>query len=372
MHLGIPSVPPRDVLLPAGLATVGMAEMALLRPSGWAAAAALEVLAALLLVWRRAAGLWAATLAGLVLLQMPWIGPQLDQAAAPILFCAVCGYTLGRWVRTSRGLWGVAVIGAAFAADYLLVDQRQHGVGDVIFLGTLILPPYVFGRVTRRLADQAQELRAAQEAVRAAAVRAERQRVARELHDVVAHSVSAMVVQADAARALLGTDPVRAGQVLGQVSQTGRRALGDTGRLLHLLRDPDDELGLGPVPGLAQVPALVESFRAEGLGVEVHLPTELPALSAGTDVSAYRVVQEALTNALRYAPDHRATLRVTTLPDAVRISASNATGPQLRGSLGAGLGLLGLAERVHLLGGTLDRSIHDGRFELDVHLPVAP
>lgn len=366
------SLRPWDVLLPAGLAAVGVAEMVALRPSGWVAAASLEVVAALILVWRRAAGLWTATLAALVLLQMPWIGPQLDQAAAPILFCAVCGYTLGRWVRSYRGLWGVAVIGAAFAVDYLLVDERQHGLGDVIFLATLILPPYVFGRVTRRLADQAEELRAAQEAVRRAAVRAERQRVARELHDVVAHSVSAMVLQADAAGELLPTDPVQAARVIGQVSDTGRRALADTGRLLHLLRDPDDELGLGPVPGLAQVPALVDAFRSEGLDVDLTLPDDLPALSAGTDVSAYRVVQEALTNALRYAPDRRATLRVAAEPGRIGIRASNAADGVRPESVGAGLGLLGLAERVHLLGGTLERGVHDGRFELDVHLPVVP
>ncbi|AXH96038.1 sensor histidine kinase [Ornithinimicrobium avium] len=372
MHLSVRSLRPWDVLLPAGLATIGVAELVALRPSGWAAAAALEVVAALILVWRRAAGLLTATLAALVLLQMPWIGPQLDEAAAPILFCAVCGYTLGRWVRSYRGLWGVAVIAAAFAVDYLLVDERVHGVGDVIFLGTLILPPYVFGRVTRRLADQAEELRDAQEAVRRAAVHAERQRVARELHDVVAHSISAMVVQTDAARELLASDPLRARSVLAGVSDTGRRALSDTGRLLHLLRDPDDELGLGPVPGLAQVPALVEAFRAEGLDVDLNLPTELPALPAGTDVSAYRVVQEGLTNALRYAADHRASVSVTTLRDRLDIRTSNAAGTTDPESVGAGLGLLGLAERVHLLGGTLEHGTRGGRFELDVRLPVGP
>lgn len=370
VHPGVRALRPWDVLLPAGLATIGLAEMLALRPSGWIVAAALEVVAAAILVWRRASGLWTGMLAGALLLQMPWVGPQLNQLATPILFCAVCGYTLGRWERSYRGLWGVAAIAAVLAADYLFVDRRDKGIGDVIFLGTLILPPYAFGRVARRLADQTDELLAAQEAVRRAAVQAERQRVARELHDIVAHSISAMVVQTDAARELLASDPARVRALLDGVADTGRRSLSDTAKLLHVLRDPGDELGLGPTPGLAQVPALVDGFRSEGLAVDLNLPTDLPALPTVTDVSAYRVVQEALTNALRYATERRATVSVTALPGSLDIRASNPASAATSESLGAGLGLLGLTERVHLLGGSLQHGIRDGRFELDVCLPV--
>jgi signal transduction histidine kinase len=362
-----------DVLLPAGLAAVAVAEMVGTRPVGWGWAIGLEVLAALLLVWRRDATLWVTSLAAIVLLQMPFIGPQLDDAAAPILYCAVCGYALGRWIADLRGLAGIGVILVAFFLDYSLVDARTHGIGDVIFVLTLIVPPYVFGRVTRRMADQAEEHAAAQELVRAQAVRDERDRIARELHDVIAHSVSAMVVQTAAAQDLVRTDPDRASTVLADVAATGRRALAETGRLLHVIRDTDDELGLEPAPGLAQVPVLVERFRADGLHVDLDLAEPVPSLPAGVDVSAYRIVQEALTNALRYAADRRAILSVAATADRLSIRATNAAnGVAAAGGLGSGLGLLGVAERVSLLGGTLHHGTREDRFELDATLPVGP
>ena len=133
-------------------------------------------------------------------------------------------------------------------------------------------------------------------------MRAERDRIARELHDVIAHSVSAMVVQTAAAQDLVRTDPDRAERVLADVADTGRRALAETGRLLHVIRDDADELGLAPAPGLADLPALVEAFRASGLTVDLDVREPLPALPVGVDVSAYRIVQEALTNALATPP----------------------------------------------------------------------
>jgi signal transduction histidine kinase len=363
----------QDVPLPLGLAVVAVAEMIGTQPAGWGWAIGLEVAAAALLVWRRVASLWVTPLAAVVLLQMPFVGPQLDDAAAPILFCAVCGYALGRWIADLLGLAGIGVILVAFLLDYTLVDTRAHGIGDVIFVLTLILPPYIFGRITRRLADQTEELRETQELVRSQAIRDERDRIARELHDVIAHSVSAMVVQTAAAQDLVRTDPDRASTVLADVAATGRRALVETGRLLHVIRDTDDELGLEPTPGLAQVPGLVERFRADGLDVDLRLADPVPVLPAGVDVSAYRIVQEALTNALRYATDRSALVEVAALPDRLSIRASNAAnGVAAAGGLGSGLGLLGVTERVHLLGGTLRHGTRDGRFELDATLPVGP
>ena len=198
--------------------------------------------------------------------------------------------------------------------DYVLVDSRSHNWSDVVFVATLIVPPYVFGRIVRRLADQKRQLEDQQELVRHEAVRAERDRIARELHDVIAHSVSAMVVQTAAAQDLVRHDPDRAEEVLADVADTGRRALAETGRLLHVIRDDADELGLSPAPGLADLPALVERFRASGLTVDLDVREPLPSLPAGVDVSAYRIVQESLTNALRYAADRTAALTVSGTP----------------------------------------------------------
>ncbi|KQX66112.1 sensor histidine kinase [Angustibacter sp. Root456] len=360
-----------DLLLPVGLLVVALGELAMTRPQGGPAAAALEVVAAALLVRRRRYGVLAPTASAVTLLQIPWMGPALDDLAAPILFCAAVGYALGRWPAGNRGLAGLAVVLATFWVDYRFVDTRQHGVGDVIFVLTLIAPPYVLGRLMQRLAQQKTLLEQSQEAARRAAVRAERDRIARELHDVIAHSVSAMVVQTAAAQDLVRRDPDRAEQLLAAVAATGRQALADTGRLLHVVRDEADELGLAPIPGLADLPALVDRFRGDGLEVTADLDLPLVGLPAGVDVSAYRIAQEALTNALRYGADRTAEITIACSPEAVTIRASNPSSGT--GGLGSGLGLLGIAERVSLLGGTLWHGLaDDGRFHLDAVLPLAP
>jgi signal transduction histidine kinase len=177
-----------------------------------------------------------------------------------------------------------------------------------------------------------------------------------------------MVVQTAAAQDLVRTDPDRAAGVLEDVAATGRRALSETGRLLHVIRDDADELGLAPAPGLAQLSELVDRFRNDGLDVRMEVDGALPALPSGVDVSAYRIIQEALTNALRYAPDHTVALRVASDGRTVSIRTSNRSDG--RTGQGSGLGLLGVAERVKVLGGSLNHSTRDGRFELVATLPA--
>ena len=357
-----------DVLLPAGIAALGAAEMAILRYDGWGWGIALELVACTLLMWRRHQPLIFATLPMLVVLLVPYLGPQLDEPSTPVLILAVSVYSLGRWIDDQTGLVGVGAILAMMLGDYLFVDTREHDVSDVMFVLALVAPPYVLGRVTRRLALQKELLEERQELVRREAVRQERDRIAREMHDVIAHSISAMVVQTAAAQDLVRSDPDRAEAVLADVADTGRRAISETGRLLHVLRDDDDELGLEPAPGLADLPGLVAAFRASGLDVDFDVPEPLPSLPAGVDVSAYRIVQEALTNALRYGSDRTARLSVQATPREVSIEASNPSAG-MTGS-GAGLGLVGVAERVTMLGGQLTHGLRDGRFELHASLPV--
>jgi signal transduction histidine kinase len=152
------------------------------------------------------------------------------------------------------------------------------------------------------------------------------------------------------------------------VSAVGRRALAETGRLLHLIRDTDDELGLAPDAGMDRLDELVEGFRRNGMRVEVSAPSTDP-LPAGVDLSAYRVVQEALTNALRHGDGREAELRVERGPDGLEICVTNPLGAG--GTSGSGLGLMGVAERVAVFGGTLRHGpTDDGRYALDVVLPV--
>jgi signal transduction histidine kinase len=223
--------------------------------------------------------------------------------------------------------------------------------------------------LTRRLAEQAAQLTRQQHELEQAAIRSERDRIARELHDVIAHSLSAMVVQTAAAQDLIRTDPEKAETLLQNVAEVGREALSETGQLLHVVRDADDELSLRPAPGLDKLSELIQQFRASGLVVDLEVDPDLPTLSGGADVSAYRVVQEALTNALKYAPDARVELQIQGAAKGLRIVARNATSATK--ASGSGLGLVGMEERLDLLGGRLKHgSTPDGRYELTAVVPV--
>jgi signal transduction histidine kinase len=358
-----------DPAVPAGLLALGLLELASLDVEGRAYAAAAQTLAAVLLVFRRTHPLLCAPVAGIVVLLPPFAGAALDEVATPIAVVIVSLYSLGRYVPGLGGLGGMAALLAVTLVVYVTVDERAHNWTDLVFVLVMAIPPYVFGRVTRRLADQGELLRRNQELVRREAVRAERDRIARELHDVIAHSVSAMVVQTAAAQDLVHTDPDKAAKVLGNVAAAGRRALSETGRLLHTVRDDADELGLDPAPGVAQLPGLVGELRSGGMTVDCAVDP-LPELSPGLDVSVYRITQEALTNALKHGDGHTVTLRLSATPADLSIHVSN----PVNGTAGegSGLGLVGMAERVTLLGGRMQHGRDgSGRFQLQVTLPLS-
>ncbi len=364
------SLRPVDVVVPTAITALGAVEYLVTSPPGWGLGLALDLTAGALLVWRRVYPLFTCTTAAVIALVGPWIGPQLDDVATPILLVALICYSLARWIENLRGLVGIGVILSSFLVDYLTVDQRGiHDITDAVFVLALVVPPYVFGRITRRLALQSELLLRHQEQERAEAVRAERDRIARDLHDVIAHSISVMVVQTAAAQDLMGREPDRALGLLDDVTDAGRRALSETGRLLHVLRDDGDELGLRPAPGLSRLPELVQQFRDQGLAVRADLPDPVPVLPASVDVSAYRIVQEVLTNAMRYAVDKSVLLRVASTGSTLSIRSSNPADGRPR--VGSGLGLLGVAERVKVLGGHVTHGTStDGRFELEAVLPV--
>ena len=361
----------RDAWLPGLIAALAVAEMVGLQVTNWGLGAALEVTACAVLVVRRIHGLVAPTAAMVVVLLLPMLGVPMDKPSVPIAIWALSFFSLARYVPDLRGIFGFALVLGVVFVDYRSFDARHHDWTDVVFVLVLATPPYVLGRVLRRLSDQKEALEEAQELVRAQAVRDERDRIARDLHDVIAHSVSAMLVQTAAAQDIVRSDPAGAEAILADVADTGRRALAETGRLLHVIRDTADELGLEPSPGLAQVTELVERFRGDGLRVDLEIDDPLPVLPAGIDVSAYRIVQETLTNALRYAADGTVRLSVRSDPARVSISAMNRVNG--RRAAGSGLGLLGMAERVAVVGGTLTHGVREtGRFELEATLPVTP
>jgi signal transduction histidine kinase len=251
-----------------------------------------------------------------------------------------------------------------------LALSLSSGVSDAAFAWVLIGGAWGAGWIVRRqnlLLDALEREQAARER---AAVADERARLARELHDVVAHSVSTMVVQAEAGEALLGHDPDRARDAFVSITSSGRQALGELRRMLGLLRSADTELALGPQPGLAQLHALVEQMRGVGLPVELAIEGEPRRLPAGVDLSAYRIVQEALTNTLKHARPTRARVTVRYRNDDVELEVVDDGRGRANGSQG-GHGILGMRERVRLYGGTLEtgRAI-EGGFAVRARLPA--
>ena len=212
------------------------------------------------------------------------------------------------------------------------------------------------------------------------AVAEERSRIARELHDVVAHSVSVMVVQAGAARRTLAASPGQAAAALGQIESTGRQALVEMRRLLGLLRDGDGEAGaaLAPQPSLAHLESLVAAAREAGLPVEVTVEGEPRPLPAGVDLSAYRIVQEALTNSLKHAGPATASIRLCYGREVLEVQVWDdglggpGTAPAGNGRpAGDGHGLIGMRERVALFGGTLEVGARSGGgFGVAARLPL--
>lgn len=358
-----------DWLPPAAIGALGLAELATLHGlDGRATAAAAMVASCLLLVGRRRWPLATATPALLLQAGLPFLGPAYDEAATGLLVLAVGIYALARYVVDLRGLFGLAAVLLALLGGYAFADARDKGLDDVVFVAALTLPPYVMGRIVRRLADYNAVLAREQELVRQSAARDERDRIARELHDVIAHSLSAMVVQVAAARDLLHSDPARADQLLDRVCTTGRNAIAETGQLLHVIRDTNDELGLAPVPGLRDLDSLLSEMEAAGLAVDLELDGTADDLPPAIDVSAYRVLREALTNALRHASDAAIRVEVVATTEALTIRATNrADGRSFPGS---GLGLVGIRERVEVLGGTLRHGRADDGFELVAVLPL--
>lgn len=219
----------------------------------------------------------------------------------------------------------------------------------------------------------AQEARLEADRIATAADRAvaeERQRIARELHDVVAHSVSVMTVQAGAVRRLLRPDQERERQALETVEATGREALTEMRRLVGLLRQQGAMPEFAPQPSMRAVDVLVGTVREAGLPVELAVegePTELPP---GVDLSAYRVIQEALTNALKYAGPANAWVTVRWKDVELELEIAN-DGRSEPGGDGGGHGLDGLRERVALVGGSIESGPRNGGgFFVKAHLPL--
>jgi signal transduction histidine kinase len=228
---------------------------------------------------------------------------------------------------------------------------------------------------TAQLEERAARLEQEREEKAVAAVAQERGRIARELHDVVAHHVSVMVVQAAGARRVVDKDPALARDALAAVEEAGRTALAEMRRMLEVLRD--DEAGVGPQPGLCDLERLVGQVREAGLPVEIAIEGDERLLPAGMDLAAYRIIQEALTNAVKHAGKATARVSVCYEPEALEIEVLDdgrgAAAPLLEGIVEGGHGLIGMRERVALYGGELETGpVFPGGYRVHARFPLEP
>jgi signal transduction histidine kinase len=316
------------------------------------------------LAFRRRAPLVAlAVVAGVVV-----VFALVGNGAAAEIALALAAYTAAaheEWRRVAT--YGLPVAIAAGLASQIAAQTHRNWV-EVLWgvIGSIGLPilvgRIVFNRRRRLVLDR--ELAARE------AVTSERTRIARELHDVVAHAMSVMIVQAGAARTVIERDPAAAEEAIARVEETGRSGLAEMRRLIGVLTDANESASTAPMPGLAELDPLLDTVRAAGLPVEVvrtGTPCELPA---GADLAAYRVIQESLTNALKHAGPASARVSMDFAVDRLTIEvADDGRGPAAEP--GIGHGLIGMRERVGVFGGTLATAARPGGgFVVRAEIPV--
>ncbi|WP_185277220.1 sensor histidine kinase [Leifsonia shinshuensis] len=288
----------------------------------------------------------------------------------------VAVYSAARHARDPLQWWSVAPP-LALIGVYSLVIPGFVNVNDLEVDLTVILAAWGVGLVLRSwartrhaLRESLAEVEAAESARTASALQAERDRIARELHDVVAHCVTVMVVQSGSARLSLHEDPAASEAALRAVEATGREALAEMRRMVGLLSDQEPE-ALDPQPSLAHAARLVARFAEAGMPVTFRADGAPRPLPPGVDVSAYRILQESLTNAAAHAATAPVAAVVRYRPDAVEVEVTNGRGvPSGRGS--GRHGLVGMRERARLFGGTLEAGpTPDGGFRVSARLPAA-
>ena len=330
--------------------------------------------------FRRRRPIGAALTMALALLLATALGGAPTQATGIVALIALVSgaYMLGARTQGRVLAAGTIALIVALAAD-AIVEESQTVSALLFFTFFVVGLPVAAGQATRsraqladELADRAVALERAREGEAQAAVQEERARIARELHDVVAHDVSVMVVQAAAAKRIVEREPDRAEEAIVSIEGTGREALAEMRRLLGVLRRGDEDLALAPQPSLSRVDALLARTRAAGLDVALERSGDDAPLPAGVDLAAYRVVQEALANVVRHAGAEHATVRLTYDPRAVVVEVVDDGRGAANGGGKAGHGLVGLRERVDLYGGDFEAGPRaEGGFGVRARLPVA-
>jgi len=346
-----------DLLLDVG-PVLGVVLLGVVTERGGTRELATALLMALPLLVRRLAPLVVLILVAAVALGT---STHTDGPWVQIAGVALASFTTGeRATDRTRAVLSVLLVAAGLSAGFLAQDAEP--VESLVLPFVVLVPTWLLGDVVRgRRLEAADRAAAAELAARAAeerlraAVAEERRHMARELHDVVAHAVSVMLIQAGAARQVLRSSPAGAEESLLTVEATGREAMAELRRLLGVLNDDGEASGVAPQPGVDQLEALVARVRDAGLPAELRIDGTPIALPASVDVTIYRIVQEALTNALRYARRAATVVRISYEPDQLRLEILD-DGPagSVEPSDGTGRGLVGMHQRAEGVGGRLE------------------
>jgi signal transduction histidine kinase len=322
------------------------------------------------LAWRRRAPLLVvlvvmAALAAQSLLLAP-SEPYPDSELVPLLLAvySVAAHGKGRTPLVGAAISGVAGVVWVGLDDFFL---PLVAFGGAWLAGRLVQKRQLYAEA---MEERARVLEREREANARMAAAEERVRLARELHDVVGHSVSVMVVQAGAERLAIGEERPDTREALLAIERTGREALAEMSRLLGLLRKEGEGLALAPRPSLAQVDALVQTVRDAGVPIRLAVEGERSLLPPGVDVSAYRILQEALTNVVKHAGPAEASVVIRYGVREVELEVTD-DGRGASAGNGAGYGLAGMRERVELHGGTLEAGPGSrGGFMVKARLPL--
>lgn len=370
-----------DWLTALVLVAIGILEIASgAFPGPVAVAAAFQVASTLPVAYRRIAALPAITVS--VLVSVPYVlafGAGNSLAGAVTLLLLV--WSVGRQLRARAFLAGTAmgllmIVELGIGGRLVTLEDWVYVLliyGSALGLGVALRVQTERSIALAIAADRAQR---DQEAVAEAAVQEERARIARELHDVVAHNVGLIVLQAGGARTVLATDPERARMALQAVEETGRQTLAEMRHLVGILR-VDDGADLQPLPRLERLPALLDEARAAGITVDLEVDGPVVELPAGLELAAYRLIQEALTNARKHAPTSAVRILLGYEPDHLRIEVSNDGGSLARprdanpATASQGHGLIGMRERVQLYDGRMQAGpLPRGGFRVEAVLPL--
>jgi signal transduction histidine kinase len=313
--------------------------------------------------------------------QLSQSGPTGTDIAILVLLYTIAAYRPRRQSVPAliiSALGGLPAVLVWWPATHGVRLAQQLFIGAVVFGGTSLIA-WVLGDSMRyrrgyyaALEDRAARLEAERDAQSEIAAAAERARIARELHDVIAHHVSVMVVQADGASYAMRSDPATAETALRAISTTGRQALNEMRRLLGVLRTAGDQAGLAPVPGLGELRELLDQARSAGLAVTYTLTGTPRDLPEGVELAAYRVVQESLTNTRKHAglaASAQVTLKYE--PDGLVVEVTD-DGLASPTTDSAGHGLKGMRERIEMYGGTVQAGpLPGGGFGVLARLPCA-